>query len=601
MPVFTPDLLDEIKDRLSLTQLVGKAVKLTRKGREYWGCCPFHHEKTASFTVSDERGAYHCFGCGAHGDIFTFVQETEKLNFVETVERLAQMAGVALPKESVEERKREKEKKSLFDVLEEACAFFEQKLFEPVGHQAFFYLQKRGLSEEFIRRFRLGYAPAGNMLKEYFAAKNIPEAMQKDAGILGYSQQRGEYFDYFRERIIFPIFDKKNRVIAFGGRVLDSSEPKYLNSPETDVFSKGATLYALNFAAESARKSERVIGVEGYMDAISLHAAGIFQAVAPLGTALTERQIEMMWRLAPEPVLCFDNDTAGHNAAMRAAMRALPLLKAGYSLSFVFTPEGFKDPDEFVKAQGKFGFEELVKTRGVPLSEFLWNSLKAQKAIDTPERLADLEKRLLQAAQSIQDVSVQAFYKQNWRNKLWDAARAEGQAFKGRSTKGSGRKTGFNVGKNALHHPKPEAGKEDMRMLMAYILCFPKIAAEFVEDMSFFVPSEKKYAQIFTRLLNVLSENPDISSKDLQAYLQENGFNGIYTDLSAKMELLAKRPDFDPDIRNDIKNRLKIFRKSALKAEMDVLSNSILTAAEDEKALLWEKYCAMQKEYQQIS
>ena len=503
MPVFSPEFLEEIKSRLSLTERVGKSVKLTRKGHDYWGCCPFHHEKTPSFTVSDDRGAYHCFGCGAHGDIFTFVQETEKLGFVETVERLAAAAGIALPEDTPRERARQREKSSLYDILEQACSFFTQTLFSPVGQQGLLYLQKRGLSEEIIRKFRLGYAPAGNLLKDWFSKKNVPFPVLKAAGVLGYAEQRNDYFDYFRERVIFPITDKKNRVVAFGGRVLGDGEPKYLNSAETEIFSKGSMLYAYSFAAESARKTERIIAVEGYMDAISLHAAGITQAVAPLGTALTENQIEQMWKVAGEPVLCFDNDTAGHSAAFRAAQRALPLLKPGYSLSFAFTPEGYKDPDEFVKAQGKFAFEEIIKTKSIPLCDFLWRHLLEEKPTDTPERLADFEKRLLNAAAKIQDASVQIFYKRNWRQKLWESVYGNDNSHTARGNRRYGRKP--LASSSRLPYPIPNANREDARMILAYILKYPSVASEFVEDMSFVVPHEKKYADIFNFLLTLLS------------------------------------------------------------------------------------------------
>ena len=602
MAEFTQPFLDEIRARLSLVDYVGKFVKLHRKGREFWACCPFHREKTPSFSVSDERGYYHCFGCGAHGDIIRFVQEYEKLSFPETVERLAALAGLELPKGSPKEREEAKKREVLYDILEKTCAYYHNQLLNsPIGQRGLLYLQERGLSPEIIKKFRLGFASFGNRLRTYLNDLQIPPALAKEAGVLGQSTDDKGYFDYFRERVIFPIMDKKNRVIAFGGRVIEKAEPKYLNSPESALFSKRHCLFAFNFAADAARRENKIIAVEGYMDAISLHAAGVNYAVAPLGTALTENQIEIMWKSANEPVLCFDNDGAGHKAAFRACDRALPLLKAGKSLSFVFTPDGYKDPDEFVKAQGKFAFEEIVKTKSLSLSEFLWRHLYAEKPTDTPERMADLEKRLTDAAGKIADPTVRNFYKQDWKKKIWELNRIQPPV---QTRKTSGGKTyaprasSFAFA-SAEPPPKPDLENADRLMLLAYMLKFPQTASEFVEDLAEYIPAQEKFAAVFRAALNALGDNPDIAESDLRAYLQTNGFGYVYADLKEHLELLNKR-SFSADIREDFVLRLKSFAKNGLKEEMDALSRRMLNAPEDQAAELWRQYQTLRAEYQKM-
>lgn len=603
MVEFTPAFLEEIRSKLSLVDYIGKFVKLQRKGREYWACCPFHREKTPSFTVSDERNCYHCFGCGAHGDIIRFVQEYEKLSFPETIERLAALAGLELPKGSPKEREEAKKREVLYDILEKTCAYYHnQLLHSPIGQRGLLYLQERGLAPEVIEKFRLGFASFGNRLRTYLNDLQIPPALAKEAGVLGQSADDNGYFDYFRERVIFPIMDKRNRVIAFGGRVIEKAEPKYLNSPESPLFSKRQCLFALNFAAEAVRREEKIIAVEGYMDAISLHAAGVGYAVAPLGTALTEKQIEAMWKSANEPVLCFDNDGAGHKAAFRACDRALPLLKAGKSLSFVFTPDGYKDPDEFVKAQGKFAFEEIVKTKSLSLSEFLWRHLYAEKPSDTPERMADLERRLNDTAAKIGDPAVRNFYKQDWKKKLWELTRIQ-TPVQSRQTGGKPYNAPYAPRAAAFvpaePPPKPDVDNSDRLMLLAYMLKFPQTASEFVEDLAAYIPRQEKAADAFRAVLNALGDNPDISETELRAHLQTCGYGYVYADLKEHLELLNKR-SFSADIREDFTLRLRSFAKNGVKEEMDALSRRMLNATPEQAEELWRQYQTLRAEYQKM-
>ncbi|MDE0335400.1 MAG: DNA primase, partial [Defluviicoccus sp.] len=345
-----PDFLDEIRARVGLGDVIARHVSLRRAGRELTGLCPFHNEKTPSFTVSEEKGFFHCFGCGAHGDVIGFVMRQEGLSFPEAVERLAGEAGLEVPKATPEEREAAKRAATLHEVMERACRFFEDELRGPRGVDARSYLARRGIDEETRARFRLGYAPdSKTALRNAVMDAAHSEALLVEAGLL-IRPDSGTPYDRFRGRVIFPIADRRGRVIAFGGRILGEGKPKYLNSPDTPLFSKGRVLYGMATAREAAHRNARVIVTEGYTDVIALNRAGFAESVAPLGTALTETHLHALWRMAPEPVLCFDGDDAGKRAAYRAAERAVPLLEPGRSLQFVTLPAG-QDPDS-VLAEG---------------------------------------------------------------------------------------------------------------------------------------------------------------------------------------------------------------------------------------------------------
>ncbi|HEY2110443.1 MAG TPA: DNA primase, partial [Dongiaceae bacterium] len=363
---FTPQFLDELRQRLSLVSVISRKVRLVRRGRESTGLCPFHNEKSPSFTVSDEKGFFHCFGCGAHGDVIGFLMRSEGLSFPESVERLAREAGLALPVSSPEERQRAERQSTLVTAMETAAAWYQEQLAGSAGRGALDYLRRRGLAEGTIARFRLGYAPEGRTaLRDALTRAGVSVELAQEAGLVGKGED-GALFDRMRGRVIFPIADRRGRVIAFGGRILGEGQPKYLNSPETPLFHKGRTLYGLGQALRPAKDAGEVVVAEGYMDVIALSEAGFPQAVAPLGTALTEEQIAELWRLVPEPTLCFDGDAAGERAAARAADRALPLLKPGQSLRFAMLPEG-EDPDTLILAEGSAAMRALLD-RALPLA-----------------------------------------------------------------------------------------------------------------------------------------------------------------------------------------------------------------------------------------
>src|SRR5271156_6026629 len=395
---FPPGFLDELRSRIALGDLVGRRVRLTRRGREQVGLCPFHNEKTPSFYVVEDKGFFHCFGCGAQGDGIGFVMRSETLDFIEAIERLAGLAGIAVPQQTPQEREKAQRQKTLLEALAAAARFYEERLWSPAGLRGREYLAARGLDEETIRRFRLGWAGEDRSALRKALTPEFPLPLLVEAGLLHTSDRGGEPYDFFRERVIFPIGDRAGRVIAFGGRALGDAQPKYLNSPEHPLFEKGRVLYGLSAArVNSAREAESggagAIVTEGYMDVIGLHRAGFTTAVAPLGTALTEAHLTELWRLAPEPVLCFDGDPAGQRAALRALHRALPLLKPGCSLRFVTLPSG-EDPDSLIRNSGAPAFGELLHA-AKPLAEVLWHSELDAKSIATPERRAGLERRVM--------------------------------------------------------------------------------------------------------------------------------------------------------------------------------------------------------------
>ena len=406
----TPQFLDELRSRVPVSDVVGKRVKLAKKGREFIGLCPFHSEKTPSFTVNDDKAFYHCFGCGANGDIIRFVTETEGLTFPEAVAKLAGMAGLTVPQATPEERQRAERAKSLQDACEAALRFFRRRLNEPAGADALAYLQRRGLKPETIEAFRLGWAPDGrNILKQALTGEGFPEPMLVEAGLLIKPEDGGDSYDRFRGRVIFPIADRRGRVIAFGGRALGDIQPKYLNSPETPLFNKGRLLYALDKARQAVRDGAEVIVTEGYTDVIALHQAGFGGAVAPLGTALTESQIEELWRLAPGPVLCFDGDEAGRRAAGRALDRLLPRLVPGKTARFVFLPEG-EDPDSFVSLSGPEAFGRLVE-RATSVSEALWRRVAGTQTIDSPEFALIVRKNIDETVALMAERDTQFYYR----------------------------------------------------------------------------------------------------------------------------------------------------------------------------------------------
>jgi len=415
---FTPQFLDELKARLPVSEVVGKRIKLVRSGRELKGLSPFNKEKTPSFFVNDQKQAWFDFSSGKNGSIFDFVMESEGVTFPEAVERLAQMAGVPLPKVSREDEARDARRKTLHDVVELAAKFFQDTLASRAGARARGYLADRGLDPATQLKFRLGYAPAERFaLKENLGSHAIPVEDMIEAGLLISGDDIPVPFDRFRDRVMFPITDVRGRVIAFGGRALDKdAQAKYLNSPETPLFHKGATLYNIAAARQAAHDDAPLVAVEGYVDVIAMVTSGFGATVAPLGTALTEDQLGLLWKMADEPVLCFDGDNAGLRAAYRAVDLAMPRLKPGKSLKFALLPQG-QDPDDLARAGGREAVSDVISAAR-PLADMLWTRETEGHSFDTPERRAALEARLNEVTATIGDDAVRKYYRQDFTTRL---------------------------------------------------------------------------------------------------------------------------------------------------------------------------------------
>ncbi len=431
---FSPSFLDEIRDRVPISAVVGRRVSWDKKKTnvsrgDYWACCPFHGEKSPSFHCEDRKGRYHCFGCGVSGDHFRFLTELDGLNFPEAVQQIADMAGVPMPQPDAQAERREKERTSLLDVMEMATAYFQDQLQSAAGARARAYLRDRGLTGRTIETFRLGYAPESrNGLKEHLAARGVLKEQIEACGLVVHENVPVSY-DRFRDRIMFPILSSREKVIAFGGRAMSPDAPaKYLNSNETELFHKGSVLYNFARARKAAQGAGRgaasdekgaggtIIAVEGYMDVIALHQAGIENAVAPLGTALTENQLDLLWKMTPQPILCFDGDGAGIRAAHRAAELALPHIKPGRTVRFALLPDG-KDPDDLVRHEGRAPFDKVL-AGARPLAEMIWIREAGGGSYETPESRAELEARLRQLVSVIADENVRRHYQQDMRDRL---------------------------------------------------------------------------------------------------------------------------------------------------------------------------------------
>ncbi len=413
----SPQWLDELRSRTTLSTLIGRTVKVQKAGREFKACCPFHNEKTPSFTINDEKGFYHCFGCGAHGDAIRWMTDQRGLGFMDAVKDLAAEVQMEVPAPDPRAAQRQEARATLHDVMAAAQDWFVTQFNGIEGTAARDYLKNRGISEKTVKEFGFGFAPdSRGRLKEALSVHGVDQLVE--AGLLIKVDDRDPY-DRFRGRLMIPIRDPRGRVIAFGGRILGDGEPKYLNSPDTPLFDKGRTLYNLDKASPASRQTGRILVVEGYMDAIALAQAGFEDVVAPLGTALTEHQIERIWKMVEAPILCFDGDNAGQKAAMRAALRALPILRPSHSLNFISLPAG-QDPDDLIRSDGPQAFAELI---GAPqmLGEKIWQVEFEAEALNTPESKAGLKKRLSDHARDIADHDIAQHYRQDFQERYENA------------------------------------------------------------------------------------------------------------------------------------------------------------------------------------
>ncbi len=539
---FSPQFLDELKNRISLAEVVGKRVKLIKKGHEYSGLCPFHNEKTPSFTLNEEKGFYHCFGCQSHGSAFDFVMETEGLGFREAVEKLASEAGMEIPDETPEQRERERKKQTLYDVTEAAAAYFEKMLYMPEGQAALNYLTARGLDRATLKTFRVGFSPdTRGSLKTALLREKISEDQMLSAGlVIKPTEDRGrgmETYDRFRGRVMFPIADRRGRVIAFGGRIIGSGEPKYLNSPETPLFHKGRELYGLHIAGPAARKADTILVTEGYMDVIALYKAGFPNAVAPLGTAMTEDQIRLLWKIVPEPVMCFDGDRAGQAAAGKAAVRALPLLKPGIGIRFATLPAG-EDPDSLIENKGAAAMQELLDA-AVPLSETLWRIETGGKLPSTPEDKASLQQRLSDHARAIQDATVRNHFSKAFNERVspepqsgssksrntWEPARGKGWR------RGAAWASNVNMETAAGPAAKVNMIKRREEILITTLINHPELYDDVSERLGTITFSATELDNLRQEVLKTLAAKSGLETEPLTNHLNECGYSAVLRSL----------------------------------------------------------------------
>ncbi len=411
MAKFDNNFVDELRMRLSIVDIVGRRVPLVKKGQNYWGCCPFHNEKTPSFSVAEEKGFYHCFGCGAHGDIISFVMNTEHLEYPAAIRELADMAGMKMPEYKPKSPARQKMEDSYFEIIENATKLYQQLLFEPAGADALNYVRGRGFTDDMIKKYRIGYAPKNNIITNKFS--NLNQNNLLATGLV----RRGEYgmYDFFRHKLMFPIFDAHGKVVAFSGRSLDGSEPKYINTTDTELFHKRQTIFGFNFARDEIYKKNRSIVVEGQIDAIQMQMHGFGETVAPLGTALTEDHIAILCKSNRNIIFCFDGDNAGQKAAARAASIVLPFVRDNSDVRFAFVVGG-KDPDEVLKTGGVAAMHKIIDD-ATPLIDFLWNWTNQNFLVSTPGGRAQAEKFLDTELKKITDKKLQYEIEQEYKKR----------------------------------------------------------------------------------------------------------------------------------------------------------------------------------------
>ncbi len=502
----SPAFLDELRARTSLSALIGKTTKLQKAGREMRGCCPFHNEKTPSFYVNDDKGFYHCFGCSAHGDAIKWMTDQRGLPFIDAVKELAQTAGMEMPAMDRQSAAKAERAKGLHEAMADAAAWFTDQLHGMAGNEARALLDRRGIAAETAKTFGMGFAPdSRGRLKA--ALKDYGDPLLVEAGMLIQVEGK-EPYDRFRGRLMIPIRDARGRTIAFGGRILDQGEPKYLNSPDTPLFDKGRTLYNLDRAAPAARKTNRVLVVEGYMDVIALSQAGIQEAVAPLGTALTEHQLERLWRISDVPILCFDGDSAGQKAALRAAHRALPMLAPGRSLSFVTLPTG-QDPDDVVKGGGAAAFEALLNER-TSLDLAIWQAELAGMDNAGPDQRALLEHRLKGLADSIQNELVRKNYAQSFRDYFYNEFGREARRFEVVRTSA----------RSVISHPPIDLGEAFHRAIMFGLMRHPSVARSRYEEIVHLRLSTVRLERWKDAFLEYVVENPDAATNLIEQILR---------------------------------------------------------------------------------
>ena len=532
MSDLTP-FLQTLRDRHTISDVVRPHVKLTRKGHNHSGLCPFHKEKSPSFTVNDDKGFFHCFGCGAHGDIFDFVMQKQNMPFMEAVELLAHLLGLEVPKRQANashEPPPPKPDLTLYEVMEAACCWYQRQLSLTQGASARAYLEQRKLHNETISQFRLGYAPERG-LQEALQKQGFSKEIMIQAGLVGISEERGDSYDRFRGRLMFPIWDAKGRVIAFGGRILKAGEPKYLNSPDTPAFSKGKILYAYHKAAPIVRQEKQpLIVVEGYMDVIAMHQAGMKLAVAPLGTALTPDQMSLMWRVCTDPILCFDGDSAGIRAAHRAAQNALEVLKVGQTLRFCCLSAG-EDPDSLIRTH-RVGELHQILQRPQPLVDVLWSIFTSGRLLSTPEQKATARRDLGNLLKEIVDPDVRYFYREELNNRFQALAAPPPRPYGASAQRRDFSKSQpFSAPLVTMPRSSPNKNHLGQKILLATLINHPTLIEDVAESLMCLGDVAKDYDDLCQAIVSLASEDPLLHATRLQDALRQKGFGALLADL----------------------------------------------------------------------
>ena len=523
-----PEFIEDLRQRVPLSDIVGRRVNLVRKGRRHSGLCPFHAEKTPSFSVVDDDGFYHCFGCGAHGDAISFLRETEGLEFMEAVERLAEMSGLTVPRSAPQDPAASRQRKTALDILEETALFFEAALRREGGRKATRYLKQRGLNSNIVKTYRIGYSPR-NGLRAALKSKGFSDDDMLAAGVAGKSDRDGTLYDYFRDRVMFPIESRQGRVIAFGARSLGEDQPKYLNSGEGITFSKKTVLYGWVQAREGLRRDLPLVVVEGYMDVIAIHESGAAAAVAPLGTALTPEQILLLWKLHNEPVLCFDGDVAGQRAQLRALERILPVLEPGRSVRLAALPNG-KDPDDLIGASGPDAFRKVVSTAR-SLVDTLWESLQSEYELSQPEARAQFWQAVRRHVRSIGNNQVRSAYGDEIESRI---------ALMRNQTRGV---ASMFVPRRAQ---RPQTGLVNRhRALMALLLAHPTMVSANFEALSMLDSGDKKLESLKKALIDAVIRDPDLDVVAIRDHLEGLNLGAVLALLTGD-DMKARLP-FDPD------------------------------------------------------
>lgn len=526
MSKFDNSFTDELRQRLSVVDVISRRVPLQKRGANYWGCCPFHNEKTPSFAVNEEKGYYHCFGCGEHGDIISFTMKSENIDFKTAISELADMAGIKIPEIKQKTQQQIEAEESYIKITEKAAQKYQDLLYQDIGSHALNYIKNRGFSDEMIKKYRIGYAPKSNIISSIFNQIKIDKLTATGLVRIG---DFGPY-DFFRDKLMFPIFNAHNQIIAFSGRSLDGSEPKYINTTDTELFHKRQILFGFNFAREAIHRKNRSIIVEGQIDAIQMQNHGFGETVAPLGTALTEDHIAILCKSNRNIIFCFDGDNAGQKAAVRACSLVLPFLRETSDVKFAFVTGG-KDPDEILKNSGEGAMKKIIDN-AIPLIDFLWDSVNKNYLVNTPGGRAQAEKYLKDCISKIKDKIFHNEINEEYNNRKFN---------QWHKWKKQQKKTDIEI---------PDVDIMTVNLLKSIVQKYPEISEKY---MDFLVSLNISFDEEV--------KNTELSIKDAEKFIISFKLQMDIKKLNTKkQELLSyalKGQDYDKELLKNIENKLK--------------------------------------------